>query len=239
MQILWDGQKRCFRETWRGGALSNDISEQANCWAVAFGVVDGDLASTVMRAVTQEKKASILIGTPYFSFYMLEALCTSGHHGQALEYMRDRWAAMLKWGATTWWENWHTNGSLCHGWSSGPTCFLQSEILGVKPLLPGWEEISIEPHPAGLSWMRGTVPTPHGPVNVEMNNERGFSLRVDVPRRAYLRLPEGAPRNVKVQRVSDGKECSLEEGTNAQGKTVLIIAGPGAYLFGGAKAKRE
>ena len=188
-RTLWDEEKRGFRESWREGKLSTEISEQANCWAVAFGVVEEDAARTVMSAITREKTATVLIGTPYFSFYMLDALCRSGFHEQALEYIRDRWSSMLTWGATTWWENWHTNGSLCHGWSSGPTYFLQSEILGVKPERPGWDGIVIEPHPADLSWMRGTVPTPHGPVSVDWKGGQKFPLRVEVPAKARVQLP--------------------------------------------------
>jgi alpha-L-rhamnosidase len=233
--ILWDDAKQCFRESWRDGVLSSEISEQANCWAVTFGVVEGDLAPTVMRAVTQEKKATVLIGTPYFSFYMLEALSRSGHQLQALEYVRERWASMLQWGATTWWENWHTNGSLCHGWSSGPTYFLQSEILGVKPALPGWDEISIAPETAGLPWARGAVPTPHGDIHVEWKSEKEFLLRVEVPRRTCIRLPQQTRKPVSIQRASDGKVCALEQRTDPLGRTVYVIAEPGAYVFATGK----
>jgi hypothetical protein len=230
-QTLWDEERRCFRESWREGALSKEISEQANCWAVAFGAVDGDVAADVMQAITQNKQASVHIGTPYFAFYMLDSLCTTGGHSQALEYVRDRWSPMLNWGATTWWETWQTNASLCHGWSSAPTYFLQAEILGVKPQRPGWEEITIEPHPAGLSWARGKVPSPLGPISVEWKKERTFTLRIEVPAKTRVRLPEVECATVNVQRGSDGKECVFERLTDDQGATSIIVPDAGVYLF--------
>lgn len=230
-RTLWDNEHKCFRESWRGGALSKEISEQANCWAVAFGAVEKELAVDVMKAITQEKQASVLIGTPYFAFYMLDSLCRAGEHSQFLEYIRSRWSPMLRWGATTWWEMWQTNASLCHGWSSAPTYFLQSEILGIKPQRPGWEEISIEPHPADLPWARGTVPSPLGPISVEWKKEKGFTLRIDVPAKTRIRLPGSEWGTVEVQRVSDGRECTFERLTDDQGTTSIIVPDPGAYLF--------
>jgi alpha-L-rhamnosidase len=230
-RILWDKDLHCFHETWKDGELSALVSEQANCWAVAFGVVAGEEAAQVMRAITHEKRASVAIGTPYFSFYMLESLSKAGDHAQALEYIRTHWSRLVRWGATTWWENWHTNGSLCHGWSSAPTYFLQAEILGAKPLSPGWTEILIDPHPADLPWARGKVPTPLGDIAVEWKRENGFILRIDVPAKTRVRLPVTAGGLVHVRRIKDNTTCTLERTQDPQGGTLFTVPEPGAYEF--------
>jgi hypothetical protein len=56
--------------------------------------------------------------------------------------------------------------SLCHGWSSGPTAWLSSTVLGVVPTEPGFAKVRIEPHLGNLEWAEGTYPTPKGVIRV-------------------------------------------------------------------------
>jgi alpha-L-rhamnosidase len=59
---------------------------------------------------------------------------------------------------------------------------MSSRILGVTPTAPGFTKIAIRPQPCGLKFARGTVPTPHGNVDVEWRREGGqFTLKVTVP----------------------------------------------------------
>ena len=57
--------------------------------------------------------------------------------------------------------------SLCHGWACGPAPFLSERVLGVRILAPGCRKLSIRPELAGLDFVRGTFPTPHGLIRVE------------------------------------------------------------------------
>ncbi|MFD0717597.1 alpha-L-rhamnosidase C-terminal domain-containing protein [Paenibacillus sp. GCM10027626] len=41
-----------------------------------------------------------------------------------------------------------------------------SGILGVKPIAAGFEKIRIAPQPCGLTWAKGSVPTPLGMVEI-------------------------------------------------------------------------
>jgi hypothetical protein len=56
--------------------------------------------------------------------------------------------------------------SLCHGWASGPTAWLSQNVLGVKPLEPGFARVRIAPQLGDLKWAEGTYPTPRGPIHV-------------------------------------------------------------------------
>ena len=58
--------------------------------------------------------------------------------------------------------------SMCHGWASGPTSWLTSHVLGVKPLKPGCDVIEVKPCLGDLSWAKGTFPTPKGPVEIKV-----------------------------------------------------------------------
>ena len=78
--------------------------------------------------------------------------------------------------------------SLCHGWAAGPTAWLSEHILGVSPVAPGFAQVAIQPNLGDLTWARGTVPTPHGII--EVSHER----RVDGTVTSEITLPNGVSR---------------------------------------------
>jgi hypothetical protein len=140
--------------------------------------------------------------TPYFGMYILEALTQMGKQDKALEMIRDYWGTMIQAGATTTWEEWHPSWQLPTGalppqyepfkaWSglsliqpagSGPAQWLLSEIAGIKPEFPGFQEIRIEPNTLGLGWAKGTVASPSGPISVDWKNTNNtLALNFNVP----------------------------------------------------------
>lgn len=56
--------------------------------------------------------------------------------------------------------------SLCHGWSSAVTAFLAETVLGITIAEPGCKKLILRPNLCGMSYARGTYPTPHGVVTV-------------------------------------------------------------------------
>ncbi|KAK2066857.1 hypothetical protein P8C59_000638 [Phyllachora maydis] len=76
--------------------------------------------------------------------------------------------------------------SMAHGWSAGVTPLLTGFVLGVKPTAPGFGTWAVKPvvDGSGLSWARGQVPTPAGPLSVSWQIGSGnasFRIQVDVP----------------------------------------------------------
>ena len=73
--------------------------------------------------------------------------------------------------------------SLCHGWAAGPTAWLSEHVLGVAPASPGFKTVRIQPHLGDLQWVRGTVPTPHGVIEVThvKTKEGHIDSRVTLP----------------------------------------------------------
>jgi hypothetical protein len=69
--------------------------------------------------------------------------------------------------------------SLCHGWAGGPTAWLSRHVLGVEPVAPGCSKITIKPHLGRLAWAKGTFPTPHGPVSINVHKSADGTLQVD------------------------------------------------------------
>jgi alpha-L-rhamnosidase len=74
--------------------------------------------------------------------------------------------------------------SLCHGWAAGPTAWLSEHVLGVTPLAAGFTKARVSPQTVGLEWVRGTYPTPHGPIRVEVKRTADGTPQttVDVPK---------------------------------------------------------
>jgi hypothetical protein len=144
-----------------------------------------------------------------------------------LNYVRHHWNRMLDWGATTWWETWEPKASFCHGWSAGPTYFLQAEILGVKPGSPGWESITIHPHPAGLTRAQGTVPTPHGTISAEWTLDKDFALDVSLPAPARVIVPAGAIGKISVTGSASYTD-TIRAGQNAS-EVEIHLREPGTY----------
>ncbi len=62
--------------------------------------------------------------------------------------------------------------SLCHGWAAGPTAWLSQHVLGVE-LSSGGTRVKIAPNLGDLEWVRGTFPTPHGPLHVSHKRANG------------------------------------------------------------------
>ena len=73
--------------------------------------------------------------------------------------------------------------SLCHGWASGPTAWLSQNVLGVKPLEPGFKRVRIAPQLGNLQWAEGDYPTPRGVIHVrhERRPDGTIKSKITVP----------------------------------------------------------
>lgn len=106
---------------------------------------------------------------------------------------------MLDQGATITWEAWDLaykkNLDWNHAWGAAPANLLPRYVLGVEPLTPGWKRICVHPRPSGLSYARGTVPSPNGPVLVDWKRGEAFRFELTVPEGcvAEVRVPAASP----------------------------------------------
>ncbi len=66
--------------------------------------------------------------------------------------------------------------SLCHGISTYPLPWITEHILGVKILEPGCKKLSVEPNLLNLAYIKGTFPTPYGPVEISVTKAEGEPL---------------------------------------------------------------
>lgn len=75
--------------------------------------------------------------------------------------------------------------SLCHGWASAPTYWLSKYVLGIYPIVPGCQTVTIRPNLGDLEWAEGTFPTPYGDIKVR--HERGQNGEI----KSDIKVPEG------------------------------------------------
>jgi hypothetical protein len=115
---------------------------------------------------------------PYFMYFVLEAPTRFGS-AFITESQVPRWK--IEPDTQTYHEMWD-RGDLSHAWGSAPLIQMSSSILGVRPLAPGFDRISIRPLTVGR-WAKGVVPTPHGPVTVDWRyHGNWFTIRATIPR---------------------------------------------------------
>ena len=179
-----------YGSTWQLNALATLASED-----------DPAIAPIIWNQVLSRVKQDALsdpVISPYFSTYVLDAISTTSHTREALNWIHTYWGGMLAEGATSFWESYDlrwpktdphlalqadgTAGyfvSMAHGWSSGPTAWLSEHILGVRNPQDGYRTVTIAPDLAGLDWARGTVPTPHGAIAISVDKQKG--LAIDFP----------------------------------------------------------
>lgn len=184
----------CWTSGYKNGVISETKSLHANVAALISGVVPEERKSTAINIV---KDKGLYCGV-YFAFFVLQALYSENEDKYALSLLeapyegsdswrkRHRWSHMLAKGATTTWESWDPvekgNMSLFHPWATSPAVIIASEIMGIKPLEPGYRKILIQPHPATLKKARITVPTVRGSISVGFVNDADkFELDLDIP----------------------------------------------------------
>ncbi|MBI2704922.1 MAG: family 78 glycoside hydrolase catalytic domain [Actinobacteria bacterium] len=126
-------------------------------------------------------KNAIVAAQPFFRYVVHDAAADAERADLIPELCRD-WAALMHRSSTTWSETWY-GGSHTHGWCSTPTRDLMQYTLGITPAQPGFNRAHVAPALGDLSWAKGEVPTPHGPIRVDVETDK---LALDTPVEAVV-----------------------------------------------------
>ncbi len=208
---FWDPQRQLFNDGYRQGRLSGSYYPTSNAWPMLYGCTlesQDDAIVDYLRSQFQDigKESRNRRITPYSSFYALAALYQRNRADMAEQFIRQYWSRMILNGDDTAWENFDIRsennnggqGTASHAWSGHPTYFLTTEALGVSLGFHksfNRNEITISPQSETLSWAKGVVPHPLGPVSVEwrlagdrllLNYDAAAGVRVRVCPRGRL-----------------------------------------------------
>ena len=87
-----------------------------------------------------------------------------------------------------WDQKYKPNQDWNHAWGAAPANLLPRFILGVEPITAGWKQARIRPQPGTLSFAKGKIPTPRGPISVDWENGPSFQMKLTLPDGISARL---------------------------------------------------
>jgi hypothetical protein len=105
--------------------------------------------------------------------YVLEALFAMGFAEEALDRMKERYAAMAASADSTLWEDFGVFGTRNHAWSGGLLTLLYRYVAGIGPETPGYARYRVFPNPGPLSRIRARVPSVRGVIAVAIESVGG------------------------------------------------------------------
>lgn len=199
---LFDTREACFRGglDWKGKTV-----EQTSAHIYALAVLSDlipdrheDFARRILLPLVYGEFGDPLTPSPFFMFYIFEALKKLGHNAAVLDCIRRWWGSMLDRGLSTTEERWNAmadSGSLCHAWSAHPIVHLSNILLGVRQTGLAWKTIRFEPSLTGVDRVSGRVATPLGDIDSGWER-RGASTDV------FLRLPRGLKAEIVLPGIS-------------------------------------
>jgi hypothetical protein len=202
---------------YRDGVGTDHSSIHANFFPLAFGLVPADKRAGVLDFL----KESGMRCSVYAAQYLIEAFFENGSEKTALALMTadgDRsWKHMVNSGTTITWEAWDqkykSNQDWNHAWGAAPANLLSTYVLGARPAVPGWKTATISPRTGDLTFAKGKVPTPRGPIHIDWRNGGGFALDLTLPEGMGAKVDVPAPDGSKEVWVNGAKaDAAIKDG---------------------------
>ncbi len=239
---FWDAGRGLFSDSLIDGEQTGSVSEHANYLALLFGVPDRGRRDEILANLLAHSP-DVAQAEPLFMLYPLQALFRAGRAQAALDLMRTRYARVLGPGVDTLREEWSNRVSFrygtwwaryrgaAHGAAAFVSYVLSSEVLGVRPVEPGFRVFAVCPQWGDLTTCDGVVPAPCGDIHVswEKHPDR-FAVGVAVPDGAVAQvwLPSAADHLV------DKELAGLSGSVRAQAAVadgIVLTVGAGEHAF--------
>jgi len=168
------------------GDTTKHASLHANMFPVAFGMVPSGKLNKVLDFIRSRKMACSVYGAQF----LMDALYEASDADYALSMLTktdDRgWYNMLRVGSTISLEAWDNkykpNQDWNHAWGAAPANIIPRKLLGVEPIMPGFDKVRIKPQIASLSQVKAIIPTIKGEIRMEIENKKGeYRLQLTIP----------------------------------------------------------
>lgn len=182
-RILFDGSKGRYID----GEGSNHSSLHSNMFMLAFDLVPQQNKRSVIDFIKSRGMACSVYGAQF----LLEALYRNQEDDYALDLLQAThersWWNMIQAGSTMTLEAWDirfkNNLDWNHAWGAVPANIIPRFVLGVTPMEAGFKRVCIHPQPGNLTHCQGKVPTPHGSIEVRIENKpnQKFILEAKTP----------------------------------------------------------
>jgi len=165
-------------------------SQHANILGVWLDVIPRDQQRGVLTKILSKSDSGFTSSatvpemtqaTYYFRFYLARALDHAGMGDQYPNLLKP-WRDMVALGLTTWAEQPEPTRSDSHAWSAHPNFDFLTIVAGIRPKMPGFASVTIEPHLGSLRIVNSTMPTPKGMVEVSYTvKDSGVSADITLP----------------------------------------------------------
>ncbi|WP_370086254.1 alpha-L-rhamnosidase [Streptacidiphilus sp. MAP12-16] len=196
---LWDASTGAYRDN----PSSSLHPQDGNSLAVWYGVVPSPAQATSIAAYLRGNWSSLGAQTPEFNGNIspfagsmeVYAHFAAADDTNALNLIRSEWGFMLNspiGTGSTFWEGYGADGSLsaypgsftsmAHGWSTGPTGALTTDVLGIARTTAAGATYQVVPHSGDLTHVEGTLTFAAGKsVHVTYDHPAAgnFSMQVD------------------------------------------------------------
>ncbi|BAV04088.1 alpha-L-rhamnosidase [Filimonas lacunae] len=217
-----------------GGQPSSHVSQHANIFPYAMGIVPDAQKESVASEIVRQKMSVGMVCLRYLPEAV--GLADKGEHLINLYTNTewDGWAKNIKQGATVTWEAWDAdvrNESMCHPWGAVGLLAMQQYMLGVTAAKPQYEEVQVKPLDFGnrLQKAQGKIPTDRGVIQIAwQRKEHVYDMQLTLPvnMSGAVFVPAGAGSDNLVE--VNGKKVQGER----QGRYIrLANIGSGTYQF--------
>ncbi len=197
--LCWDKNKKQFNDYWAGDESDINSSWQTSVLALYSGITTDEQSEVIINSLFQDSApyCSYITAanyyTPYFMYFVLEALCNNGKQETAFKIIQYFWGGILAADSIKTWPEMYaplrnpakTLGSNCMGCSTSPIIYITREIAGITPVDPGYNKVYFTPQIDLIDNLSLQLPTLHGAINVEwVKNEDGeveISLDANFP----------------------------------------------------------
>ena len=182
---------------YKDGLDSSHHSIHANLFPLALGLTPEDCRQSVLDYLkTRDMACSV-----YASQFLLDAVyeANEGDYGLHLLTKQDirSWWNMIRVGSTitleAWDDSFKPNQDWNHAWGAAPANIITRRLLGITLEEAGGGKVRIKPQTGSLKNLSAKVPTPRGPIFIEMRrSEKEYLLKVRIPanQQAEMILPD-------------------------------------------------
>ena len=181
-KTFFDGRKGRYVD----GDTTTHASLHANMFPVAFGMTPSGKRESILNFIRSRRMACSVYG----SQFLLDALYEASDAEYALHLLTktdDRsWYNMIRLGSTISLEAWDNkykpNQDWNHIWGAAPGNIIPRKLMGVEPLLPGFDRARIRPQLASLARAKAVIPTIKGEIILEIENRKGeYHMQLTIP----------------------------------------------------------
>ncbi len=200
VKAFWSEERGLFVNNlpWIGEEKQPRLCDRSLATSILYEQCPGGNDAAALRALV-DRPPELGIAYPANTVWRHWALCRKGRADVVLREFRERWATLPSVLLNkTVQETWTVRSDSTDEWSHcavAPLQLLFTDLLGLRPLAPGYARYRIRPQLATLGRLQATAHTPLGPFHFRVEPvEGGHRLELEVPPGGVgeLLLPGGA-----------------------------------------------